>query len=205
MKRRLTQFLFALGLLLTLAAGTLWVCGFWVTDAFQAERFRTGQLRAYEVVQLFTGRHAFNCVWSYVEDRNARQRPTTPDRPWSFGHTTQAPDVVTFLHGDPGDPLRSRLGLDWGVERKRDGDYNVVLRAVTIPSWLLFVTCAAATAVPFVSLRRMRRRRRRAGNRLCPTCGYDLRGAAHDRCPECGHLVSASDAHGDPSSLSKMK
>ncbi len=26
----------------------------------------------------------------------------------------------------------------------------------------------------------------------CPTCGYDLSGAAHDRCPECGVFVQAT-------------
>lgn len=32
--------------------------------------------------------------------------------------------------------------------------------------------------------------RRKRG--LCAICGYDLRGAAHERCPECGQVIHAS-------------
>lgn len=37
-------------------------------------------------------------------------------------------------------------------------------------------------------VRRILRRRRG----LCLRCGYDLRGAAHSRCPECGDEVAGS-------------
>jgi hypothetical protein len=36
---------------------------------------------------------------------------------------------------------------------------------------------------------RVIRRAIRARRGLCTSCGYDLRGAAHERCPECGALV----------------
>jgi len=43
-------------------------------------------------------------------------------------------------------------------------------------AWLLFVA-------PFAARRAARRWRNR-----CVSCGYDLRGSAHERCPECGAM-----------------
>ncbi len=45
---------------------------------------------------------------------------------------------------------------------------------------------------PFV-LRRLIRQRRG----LCPACGYDLKHAEHESCPECGAAYAA--AHGSSS------
>lgn len=41
---------------------------------------------------------------------------------------------------------------------------------------------------------RKRRREARLAAGLCVTCGYDLTGAAHERCPECGTVISNRDA-----------
>ena len=54
--------------------------------------------------------------------------------------------------------------------------------------WLLFPGSLA--------LRRFIRRKRR----LCAACGYDLRGADHERCPECGTVVKAFRHRVEPDS-----
>ncbi len=41
---------------------------------------------------------------------------------------------------------------------------------------------------PF-ALRRLIRQRRRQRRGLCPACGYDLRHAEHEACPECGVIA----------------
>ncbi len=55
-----------------------------------------------------------------------------------------------------------------------------------ITSWFLF-GAALGWAGWFVGRRVWRRRRYR---RYCESCGYDLRGGAASRCPECGHDTS---------------
>jgi len=37
------------------------------------------------------------------------------------------------------------------------------------------------------------RRAKRTRRGLCPSCGYDLRAARHERCPECGERIPAGD------------
>ena len=55
---------------------------------------------------------------------------------------------------------------------------NTVITALLL--WLLFIS--------LVKLRRTVRRRRG----LCVTCAYDLRGAEHEACPECGQECPSS-------------
>ncbi len=51
---------------------------------------------------------------------------------------------------------------------------------ILIPLWFLFLIVALPTAYLFY------RDRKRIPPGHCSTCGYDLTGAEHERCPECG-------------------
>jgi hypothetical protein len=86
-------------------------------------------------------------------------------------------------------PFRNWLGFDaWsGVFRG-----NVIRwREVVVPYWPFLLVSAALPARWYVCRRRARLRRLRHEARLCPACGYDLRGTP-DRCPECGSTAAAS-------------
>jgi hypothetical protein len=56
------------------------------------------------------------------------------------------------------------------------------------PHWL---PIALLSILPALWLAELRRRRARARQGRCPTCGYDLR-ATPDRCPECGTPAQVS-------------
>ena len=55
-------------------------------------------------------------------------------------------------------------------------------------AYALFFGLPIATIVSFVVWREMRTvdRRRHLQERVCDSCGYDLRGQIEPRCPECG-------------------
>ena len=55
-------------------------------------------------------------------------------------------------------------------------------------SYALFFGLPVATVVSFVVRREMKAidRRRHLQERVCDSCGYDLRGQLEPRCPECG-------------------
>ncbi len=65
------------------------------------------------------------------------------------------------------------------------GDYPLPLRPIW-PGFAINTLFYAAILWPLIlgpfALRRLIRRRRG----LCPACGYDLRHAVHEACPECG-------------------
>lgn len=73
---------------------------------------------------------------------------------------------------------------------------KLVQPVAPVPAWLLQIVFAAAVwvlsyllfvAVCVRSLRRaVRALLRERGIHVCMACGYDLRGGAGDRCPECG-------------------
>jgi len=65
------------------------------------------------------------------------------------------------------------------------GSFDVTARRVVFPIWPIALVAAIW---PVIWLRRFRRERHRRRGGLCMGCGYDLRGNAEARCPECGML-----------------
>ncbi len=161
--RRLLNLLTALSLLLCVAVGVLWVRSYWVFDqVLQASG------RHYRNVTSLRGRVSVQLVrvsqpvWYGVWHRGAK--PAAGMR--------EGPLVWQFAGFGKGHGKMMMVGVT-GTE----GIY-------VFPYWALLVTFAAPGVLRWIAARRRRRLRER--ERLCPSCGYDLR-ATPDRCPECGY------------------
>jgi len=77
-------------------------------------------------------------------------------------------------------PERHAVPFSWWFDGFRaTGPGGVAYTFISIPIWVLVVL----VATPTLWLWRCDRRRRPG---LCIKCGYDLRGADHKVCPECG-------------------
>jgi hypothetical protein len=68
----------------------------------------------------------------------------------------------------------------WLAGERRTFQRGVAVTAVEIPIWMLVVLFGIPTLWLW-------RRDRRGQPGLCIKCGYDLRGADHRVCPECGN------------------
>jgi len=121
-------------------------------------------------------------------------------------------DNRPMLYVESGWPFRSFVGLvfwtranppaladpknHWAMHVERKVDNVIFDRAIpymprTVPfvvNALIYALCLVALSVFLRDLRGRLRRRRG----LCRACGYDLRGAAHEQCPECGRSVRPS-------------
>ncbi|MBU0637960.1 MAG: hypothetical protein KKB50_03780 [Planctomycetes bacterium] len=75
-------------------------------------------------------------------------------------------------------------------------DGRVIPKALGLPEvpvfLLLYSTIVAVVLFPVLGLRRAEKLARLMEG-CCRTCGYDLRGNASGRCPECGTEVPAAD------------
>jgi hypothetical protein len=106
-------------------------------------------------------------------------------------------EVFTMPAPEPPPSWWERIGFGAGYD-----PFNGT--GITAPTWFAVGAPAAMTLAVLVPLLRDRRRYNQRTRGQCESCGYDLRGTAHERCPECGHLVPSA-SHGEPSALSKMK
>jgi hypothetical protein len=183
-KRRLLQFCFTLGLLVTTLATAAWVRAFWNYDDFAIDRSVDDTRHFYEGVMLTVSRFRIYVGW--IRDYRSPGGPNLGEKAhgWRLTHDgmrapTEPPDEgLGFAFGCGKNP--SRL-----AEAPR---YYAYVRS---PTWFVPVACTALTMLPIVVLSRARRRRRvRRQQNLCSACAYDLRGADHERCPECGEPVT---------------
>ena len=156
-------------LLMCVVLSALWVRSYWVSQFVgwsDASRF-VGALSMGGLVRLEHGTYpAESRGWS-------RASYATPDAPGLWGEAR----------------ARDRRGgwLKWvGLAYARvqyDAAGRQVRRALYLPHGLLVAVAAVA---PLVRLRRRLRARRHRGERLCPSCGYNLTGNVSGVCPECG-------------------
>lgn len=181
------KFLFAIGVLLTLGAVALWVRGSWGTDVIVAER----AAGAYaDVISVTFDRRQIACSIAYF--RPSDSTPVPASLKWSLTHKRhEHPN----LWPPDGPHWWQRLGFGFAVT-----DYAAATQPLTMkslgfaaPWWFVTAASVVVSTVAYRSLWRGTRRRRRTAGR-CESCGYDLRGAAHERCPECGEPVAAAAA-----------
>jgi hypothetical protein len=175
------QIFFAVGLLLTFATAAMWVRGFWWSDYFFMER---GWIEPpYCVGQKWTLGFERQRIGLALHERRLLLKDSDAREPARYSHLAEPADAFY-------EPRRAtatawgRLGFrfNWSLGPNE-------IRQVAAPLWLVCVICCAGAAAPGHILWRQRRARRRLKRGLCPACGYDLRGAAHERCPECGAAV----------------
>ena len=171
MLRRLFTILSALSLILCLAAASLWVRGWFVTDRwlFVGESWVTG---------LASPKNGVVFSWQRSSDMSSRLLR-------GFDHVTDRPaqGAAWWNMADDFAVHETLSHYSWG-----GGGFGYSLwkddssRDLLLPLWFV---CAISGAMPTAWLiGGLRRRGRRRGG-YCLNCGYDLR-ATPVRCPECG-------------------
>jgi hypothetical protein len=169
-KRGLAQLCFAIGALFTLAAAALWVRAIFAHDAIDLKTgYRSDRLVVVRVDASLSS-CAGDVTVRWTERYGLQGEPFDPA--W----------LVTTMRRRTHEPQTVRLGF--GYEAFQSSD--VAQWIGRVPLWFVFVVGIALAAPSFAALRAPGRHNV-AG--LCPSCGYDLRGAAHERCPECGQAV----------------
>jgi hypothetical protein len=164
MKRRLLNLLTVLSLLLCVAVVALWVC---------VPRGRPARF--------YTSAHRYSAHW-------------TIDSVW-LEVTAGVRDAHGGFRAPPGQGWASKwdwpqpLPLGFGYGRSPAGDPGAAFyRGVALPWWFVFTAPSLLPAWRLGAWYLSQRQRRRASaNKLCPSCGYDLR-ATPDKCPECGNI-----------------
>jgi hypothetical protein len=184
-KRRATQLLFAVGVLVLAAGLAALVRGSWVTQTFLFSWVRPPRdgVQVVHNVDVRVGRQVCWVIASRTQ-RRLDEPETSPWRPRVSMErgTAQPPD--TFLRPG-GDSVWDRLGF-MPVWRGSARPHPQTERGAAVPTWFIAVLGAMVALPGLLSRRRARGQRSRRARGLCPACGYDLRGAEHERCPECG-------------------
>jgi hypothetical protein len=167
--------LVAVSLVLSLAVAAMWMRSYWVVDSLRIQ----SQTRFFELES--------RCGQIEAEDTRvllALQYKVHFARYWK----SYRPATRGFANFPWDVPATARLGFSY--RSKLTGTPPVFdVRQLRIPYWAIFFVASTMTGGCFKVVLSRRRRARRFGAGLCPTCSYDLR-ATPDRCPECGTVAS---------------
>jgi hypothetical protein len=184
MTRRLLNLLTALSLLLCVAAVSLWVRSYYVSDsiAYYCDTVVSdGSVGSEWSIETKRGTVFFARRWSHSVIKTQPTVETTgsvSEWSWNTGPSFSA----SFPHERT---AANRMGFFWGVDRW-NGKHGDRMRGETaICPWWATLT-ALATLSGLVPSLRARRRVRRLTLGHCPSCGYGLTGNVSGVCPECG-------------------
>lgn len=186
--KRTTKFAFgamyALSLLLLLAASILWIRGFCASDTFSMRRSTLhGNDAVVRMLDLTSDCRQLALLYRYRTEKTRaapdQQRQTAR---WDFGHSALLPRSFTFTLWQ-----RNAAFMYQNFNAPATPQWSV--RIAAAPWWFVLLMLAVLPGIQGMRLHRAHRQRQRAKNGLCVNCGYDLR-ASPDRCPECGTAIT---------------
>ena len=180
MKWKLFTLAAAVSLLLSVSAAALWVRSYSAADVIDGWR---GSVRWQ------------CCSRSGAIEWQSRDTPFVIASPrWNFGGGCPTAERIETIHGAcQWSTDWNRLGLHLWIGRTSaypgQGTPAIIFPpdqltvGIVSDGWLVGVMLA----LPLIWIACGARSRFRRFNKLCASCGYDLR-ATPDRCPECGHV-----------------
>ena len=181
---------FALGIVLAVVSAGLWVSGqFGVNHIPIAFAWADGTTAFTHQIDLSAGAWLLAWEGARIEhDRSSLDATTSIPNRFSISRNWIPGRYAVSRRADA--PLIERLGFTFDFDPMPVGPQRRVAGYVmSVPLWfpLSVGMTLAGLGARHLWRTRIRLRRRAAGQ--CESCGYDLRGAAHERCPECGETV----------------
>ena len=186
MKRRLTKLVVFVLLGAVVNVAVAWGCACW-SDLGEA-RYTDKQVN----VMISFGYTQWVSVNTINGERWTLFWPASAEAGWPLRCVVREGHFTEFFGGDPRikGPRRSPLNHGWDIREvlpwfPRKAGRLLPLRPIwpgfAIDTIFYAVLLWCVTLGPFAARRFIRDKRG-----LCIKCGYDLRGAEHEACPECG-------------------